>query len=237
MNEDTRLRRMEWRLMLPILLWLLTGCGGDIDRTVTFYQDESWEVEIILGLPMEAIALLGSIAEIDSELNEMVAEMQSSGATASWTSSQRDGSQIYTIKAEGIGYELLTDALLESASIQVEEVNGQRQIYYRESTGDLSLANSNTLTLIGGQIISSNGQQIARDSVQWVNPTGQVEAVFTEKSRFDPSILLIASGVIVLGGAIFYAVSRQRRRAQVCAYCNAQLETGARFCHNCGQQQ
>ena len=237
MNKNIQLRHMGWGLILPIFLWLLTGCGGDVNRTVTFYQDETWEVEIILGLPLEAIALLGSITEIESELNDIVAEMQSLGATASWTSSQRDGSQIYTINAEGVGYELLTDTLLENASIQVREVNGQRQIHYRESTGDLSLSNSNTLTLIGGQIISSNGQQIAQDSVQWVNPAGQVQAVLTEKSRFDPSILLIVSGVVALGGTVFYAVNRQRRRVHVCAYCSAQLEIGARFCHNCGQQQ
>ncbi|GAB4156506.1 MAG: hypothetical protein Fur0021_24800 [Candidatus Promineifilaceae bacterium] len=237
MNEQTDLRRTGRWLILPALLWLLVGCGGEVDRTITFYQGEAWEVEITLGIPLQAMALLGSAAEMESELNSTVAELENMGATASWSASQQDDVQIYTVNATGTGYDLLTNAILTDASIQVQEVNGQRQISYSENLGDLALANSNTLTLIGGQIISSNGQQIARDSVQWINQAGQVEAVFTEKSRFDPSILLIASGVIVLGGTVFYVVSRQHRRVHICAYCGTQLEAGTRFCHNCGHQQ
>lgn len=238
MNEQPDLRRIGRWLILPALLWLLVGCGGEVDRTITFYQGEAWEVEITFGIPLQAMALLSSAAEMESELNSTVAELENMGATASWSASQQDDVQIYTINATGTGYDLLTNAILTDASIQVQEVNGQRQISYSENLGDLALANSNTLTLIGGEIISSNGQQAGRGQTQWVNPTSRIEAVLTEKSRFDTaSLLIIVGGLVILGGVSFYAISRQRHRANTCPHCGASLEADARYCYSCGQKR
>ncbi|MCA9941627.1 MAG: zinc ribbon domain-containing protein [Anaerolineales bacterium] len=229
-----------WRLVpltSLILLSLLVGCGGELDRTVTFYPEEQWVVDMIIRIPRQTLALIGSQADFEAELRDNVANLQSLGATASWSLDQRDDILEYTIHAEGTGYDLLTQQILENTSIQVKEVDGQRQIVYNENMGDLSLANSNVLTLVGGQVISSNGQQIEPGKVRWNNPVGPVQAILTEKSRFPTPTILIASGILILAGVGAYAFSHRRRPAGQCSHCGAWLDTGARFCHQCGQRQ
>jgi hypothetical protein len=120
--------------------------------------------------------------------------------------------------------------------LAVEEVDGQRQIHFSQFvTGNILEANSNTLTLIGGDIVSTNGHQLDDGSVQWVNPSGRIEAVLTEKSRFSLATLLIPATLLAASGGGWFFYRQRKQQAAFCAHCGAQLGAGAKFCPSCGR--
>ncbi len=231
----------QYQLTFPFLLLLallVVGCGGQIDQTVTLYKDETWAAEMSIRLPAEAVALLGSTTELDQSIEEGVAEIQAMGADASWSSRREDTTLIYTIESSGDGYAVLQEAVFGgNAEIYTQNVGGEEQIYFAyDGGGDLSGAFF-TLTLIGGEIISTNGQQIDDSTVQWANMYGTMEAVLVGKSRFNiwliliPLVLLGGIGVVALagGGLVFLS-----RRPAFCPKCGAQMAQRAKFCPSCG---
>lgn len=232
----------QYRYAFPFLLLialLVVGCGGQIDQTVTLYKDEAWAAEMSISLPAEAVALLGSTAELDQSIEDGVAEIRAMGADASWSSSREDTTLIYTIESSGEGYAVLQETVFGgNAEIYSQNVGGEEQIYFAyNGGGDLSGAFF-TLTLVGGEIISSNGQQIDDSTVQWTNMYGPMEAVLVGKSRFNiwlvliPLVLLGGIGVVaVAGGGLFFLSSRPA----FCPHCGAQMSRGAKFCPACGQ--
>lgn len=243
---------MSKQALLLILIaitavFFLAGCGADIDRRVTFLRDEAWEAEMEFGLPAQLMMMLGSPESFEAELAEGVAEWEASGADVSWDSRREDTALIYTFEVKGTGLALLNEIVFDDeASMTAVEIEGQRQIQFSYFvSGDLLDANSNTLTLEGGEVLSSNGTALNRGTVQWVNPRGRVEAVLTEKSGSGlGSLLLFGLLLAGVGGAGWY-FWKQRQQTQLqmqsaltfCANCGTPLNPQAKFCPNCGQQQ
>jgi hypothetical protein len=222
----------------------LVGCGAEIDESVTFYRDEQWSTEFKLSTSAEMIALLGSPAEIERELDELVTEAKELGIDASWNSSRQDRTLIYTIQGKGKGYDALNEFMFDNrAQIWVEEDGGKRHIHFSQPVSrDFIDANRYTVTLTGGEIISSNGTALDRGSVQWVNPSGRMEAVLTEKSRFNLGLwLFILVLVAGIGGGGWYVLQQRNQQAaaptRFCIHCGHSLGPQAQFCPNCGQSQ
>ena len=211
----------------------LAGCDDlnlslvDLDQTITVYRGEEWEAGMVIRLPPETIELIGSEAEaramIEGELaSEYGATLQESGIQMDWKSETDEfGELVYTFNLHGAGLDSLKAAMLDEDSRLVAAiVDGQRQIVLSHYPGFQGLFLRNySLTLTGGRILSSNGQLIDEHTVQWIDPSGRIEAVFTEKARFDPIRILLpvlcAAGIAILAAMVVFAVIWfARRRAQ-----------------------
>lgn len=227
-------------------VFTLVGCGGNIDRTVTFYKDEAWEADIEFSLPGELIALVGSPEELEADIGETVAAWEEKGADVSWDSRRQETTLIYSFHVEGEGLSLLNEIVFENrAALRVEDAEGQRQIYFSYRTSnDLAGASSDNVTLHGREIVSSNGEQIDSGTVQWVNFGGQLEAVLTEKSQFSlGTLLLIAVGVVGIGSGGWFVWQRRQQphplpqATAFCSNCGAPRSPQAKFCPSCGHPQ
>ena len=241
-GKSFRLRALLFLFMLPIL----SSCGGNAVQEVKFLADERWEAQTEIGLPVEALTFIGSTSEIEQELDELIAQMETDGVEASWTTSRDDTTIVYTVSSEGTGYALLNRYVFDDdANITVAEFEGNRQINFSYSTSRTAFSDGNyTLTLQGGEIISSNGILLDNDTVQWVNPSGRLEATLTESSTSFFGFLLRAFGVLLLlgllGGAAFagYLWYQQRQKSGqtvFCPHCGTAMVSQAKFCPSCGK--
>lgn len=229
-----------WWLVSILLLFLLSGCGANVDQRVIFLENEAWESEISLGFSADTLNLLGTINEIDQQINDALDEAEALGIKASWDSRRSGSDQVYTINMEGEGLVLLNQAAFEGgANISSTTVDGEEQIHFSYNPGLLAIA-SYDLTLEGKEILSSNGNQLSQGRVQWINPSGTIQAVLTPRGRFqlvlNSPIGIGIAGIVILGGGIFL-ISRNRTRAGPCNYCGTPLERGAQYCYICGEKR
>jgi hypothetical protein len=229
-------------VLIPIVLLLLTGCGADIDQSVTFYRGEAWETDMSFSIDAETLALFSDPAELEAELDNAVQEAESRGAKASWDSRRQDTTLIYTIHVKGNGLEMLNDIAFDSrAQLSVSELDGKRQIFISYPVrNDFLSANQYTLTINAGEIISTNGREIKKGTVQWTNPSGRVEAVLTAKGGFSLVYLLeVVVLVIGLGGLGWFLMHfrGQQQTAVFCGTCGQSMAPQAQFCPKCGQKR
>lgn len=234
-----RLPARGYLVAISLLLLLLTACGMRVDQTVTFYDDQSWEAEIVVAVPPELMALSGgAAAELDAEIARLAEEMETAGARVSYETQQEDGRQSYHIVVEGNGIDVLQQIAFEDADIRVRSVDGQQRVEFAMLV-PYNL-NIGTITLIGDEIVSSNGRVVEKGKVQWTNTSGRIEAVLVPKSRFGASTLLfpvaVGSMLVVAGAGFYFLRRRQAPAARFCGRCGASMEHDARFCPACGHR-
>lgn len=254
MGQDS-VRRLL-RVMAALSVILLSGCGIDLDQTVTFYQDGVWEADTIAIVPQDPLGMSGSPADIEAEIEEQVAEWEAQGARVSWEVNHDETTTRIVLHLEGDDLDSLQEIVFTGdANLDVMVADAKRQIRYTQnvSQGLLGGLNNLTLTLKGGSIISTNGQRIDRGTVRWVNPSGRIEATLTEKSRLDPTVLFVVGGVgVVVVVAMLFARSTLGRgrvtqvesnpnisassQIRYCNNCGTPLATSAKFCHKCGHR-
>ncbi len=206
-------------LLLASLTLLLAACMADIDQTITFLADERWEVNLLIAFPAEVAPL--AAGSVDSELTTLEQSIESQGGALDWERrDDENGNLTYTVDASGQGYDMLRD-VVGDVQVATETRNGERVIAFTYLPGsDLELASSYTMTLVGGEIISSNGIETGRGQVQWQNPAGTMEAVLTEQSALGANWLLPALiGLVVLAlvGAAVFLLSRRRSAGRAAA--------------------
>lgn len=205
--------------LLASLTLLLAACMADIDQTITFLADERWEANVRIAFPAEVAPL--AAGNVDSELDTLKQTIESQGGALAWErQDEENGGLTYTVDAGGQGYDLLRD-VVGDVQVATELRDGERVITFFYAPGsDFELANSLTMTLIGGEIISSNGSETGRGQVQWQNPTGAMEAVLTERSALGLNWLLpalIGLLVLALAGAAAFFLLRRRSAGRVAA--------------------
>lgn len=201
--------------VLPILLLslvvALTACLADVDQTITLLADERWESTATLEFPAEADALLGG--QLDNQLAAWQQALAAGGGRMVWERrDEADGRFVYNIEAAGQGFEMLGDFGFMAMDVQPQEIDGQRRlVFFATPAQD---ASRQTLTLIGGGILSSNGEQIGRDTVRWINPTQVMEATLTERggeiNRSALGFALIGAGVLMLLALLAWVLVRRR---------------------------
>lgn len=230
-----------------ICAFVLVGCGANVERSVNFYADERWNVDIELTFPIELLALYGSSEQLEEEITRTVTSWEGQGAEVSWKSFQEETVLIYTFHIEGTGWDLLNEIVFENrAAIDLYEGDNNQISFSYLTSSDLLGATQNVLTLNGDKIISSNGNQLKSGQVQWVNPAGRVEAVLTAKSSFSfVTILIIVLVLAVIGiGLGFYLrknnqpqTSTQASTTAFCTSCGDQLPSHGKFCPTCGNKR
>lgn len=223
-------------LTLFLMAFSLVACGGAVDQTVTFYTNENWTAETKLSLPAELFAFTGT-TEIERQVEEQAHQWRAQGAKVSWKASSEGSTQIYTFNLSGQGLHLLNSIVFDgNADLYIDDSSGKRQVYFnrRITRGLFDDLSRYTLTLRGGEVIYGNGRQIDRRTMQWINPSGHIEAVFTERSRLNVGILLLLGlALLVVGGGWLLF----RRRPGPCPHCGQWLEAGARYCPSCGNSR
>lgn len=208
-------RRHRFPLWLfAILLACLCACAGAIDQTITFSQDEAWETQVTLEFPGEIAPLLGS--EVDNQLSTLQQRVETDGGRMEWERSQGDNGRLtYTIDASGRGYDVLRSVSFSDMNVVAAEQNGRRQLTFTATP--LLDAASHTLTVVGGEILSSNGTVTGGDTVTWVDSRQVMQAVLTERQGVSSSLpllpLLGGLALIILGGLLAWYLLRRRGRA------------------------
>ncbi|MBM4425285.1 MAG: zinc ribbon domain-containing protein [Chloroflexi bacterium] len=256
------------RLLHQLCNWafalLLTSCVTALsaDTRIAFYEGEEWEARAEVVFSPEQIALAGG--QVDQAVAEIAAKMREAGAEAKWDKQQRSEGIAYTVTANGVGLETLNTAFFDGqATLYVDESSGQRQIVFSYYPG-LQFAETETFTLVGGQIIAANGAQMDDRTVTWVNPAGTMEAILTEAPRYGwlpyaligvGIVLVIVSGIGIAGALLIKprapAIPRAVETIPVtstpaptpppppgtfCPQCGARLSDEAVFCPNCGSK-
>ena len=196
-------------VLLAVLAALLAACGAAIDQTITFDADEAWETAVTLSFPAEVAPLVGG--QLDSELEAIRQDIAASGGRMSWEQRQQDGGGLaYDIEASGRGYDILQSVAFGAMDVAVAEQNGQRQLTFTATRpGE---ASRHSLTVIGGEILSSNGQVTGGDTVHWADAPS-MQAVLTERGAAAalPWLPLLGGLALVLGGgALGWFLLRQR---------------------------
>lgn len=196
-------------LALAVLAAFLTACAGAIDQTITFRAGEAWDTVATLTFPAEIAPLVTS--QLDQELSRIQQEIEAGGGAMRWERADNDGGLAYDIEANGRGYDILRSISFSDMSVTAVEENGQRQLTFT-ATPPLEAA-ANTLTIVGGEILSSNGEIVGGDTVRWVNARQPMQAVLTERGGAGALPLLpILAGVALIAGGGLLAWLLWRRR-------------------------
>lgn len=229
-------RHLTGRLMpiaAPIVLGtVLSSCEIEVDvdlqQTITIYRNEVWEAEMTARFAAELVDTLMAGDELTPEseqefIQTYLPELEGTEVEIGWESQINEfGDLIYNVHMEGRGLDTLKSSLFdEDTRLEIVEIERKRRVVFSHEIGyPESIVRSYTLTLIGGDIISSNGQMIDDLAVRWSNPSGRIEAVLTEKSQFPflPILVLLGAGcvflavaLLVIVGIVFYSKQRKSR--------------------------
>lgn len=193
-------RRNNLPLFILVLLAVgLSACAASVDQTITFLDGERWQTSVDLAFPAEVTSFIGGT--IDGELTTLQEQIEAGGGSMSWARESDDsGRLVYRIEAEGTGYDVLDDVAFGDMSVEAQEQDGERQLTFRALP--MPDAATQSLTLSGGEILTSNGTVSGGDTVSWVNPTQPMEAVLTERGGAAAigllPVALVGAGVLLL---------------------------------------
>lgn len=242
---------------LLLSVWLLSACFPVLasDTELTLKNGEKWELSTQVLISQQNAQVYGVL--LNQTFNEMVAELTSQGIEAQWEiqSANKEGNQPYLLSAKGIGYQRFNQAFGQNALGIDETVDKKQVVFYLSSLGKYDFEALQTrFTLKGGEIISTNGHQTARSTVEWVDHHGSMEAVLTPASGNSwifIVVLLATAGVVIIwfsrrargaGTPTLYTPSPPYRdyqaqvQARYCSQCGGLLPTQAAFCPYCGHQ-
>ena len=193
---------------------LLSGCMGAATEDIWLDGGERWRVELALSLSEEERALMeGDISEEDLE---DLAEELGEDITFRWDQRENpDGGITYSFFVAGKGFDNLREvALDQGASIYQDESDHVHISWYPSSASSFR---SYTLTIHGGEIVSSNADEETSNSATWHNPTGRVQIELTEGGSALTAILATGFACVCLttlmtgGVALVIALLRNQR--------------------------
>lgn len=174
----------------------LTGCIGVIQADITLYSGEEWKANVDLILTQQDVSMVGGEATIEAELQRQVVQLRQQGVRYSWHKEYKEGNLIYHLSIEGKDWATLNQAVF----------NGQAQIQFTEEGYvhfwymPVFAGRAFTLRLTGGEILSSNADEVSGRTAIWynVNSTGYAEATLTEATRLSLPCLGIVVPILML---------------------------------------
>jgi hypothetical protein len=209
--------RWGWKAFLIVAIGalFLAGCeplevlilsGLRQEREVTFYKGEEWECSVRVIVPPEAMET-GLIEEVfESEIRAYLQE-KAPDVKASWRKEQEGQKMVYYATFEGKGWAKLNE-LAFNGNASITRRKGMVRIIYPISHLEAMLTRS--LMLKGGKIVYSNADKVTDGNAIWYHPAGTVEAVLTEKGRFNwLLVFLVLLGISLAGGVVFLMLKRR----------------------------
>lgn len=201
------MRRISvFSVFLIIFSLLLSGCIGvipQLDSMLTLGADESWEFLIAMHIP--ELYYSASAEDMQSSFEEMLSDAETYGYDFDWSVSEtNEAGNIITTTFSGKGYQTLNENVFVSQAVQIKEEDGKQNLYFNLSTYDsglgeiYSLANQSTFLLRGAEILSTNGEQLDKNSVIWHNPSGLLTAEMKVPGSNALAIVLILIGLFLI---------------------------------------
>jgi len=258
-------------IVLLLFLFPLAGCFGVIpklDVALKLSPNEEWDFSVEFHVPQSIYTLSGT--EFQNELMNNQQEAEAKGYTFDWQVSEvnEEGNVVVHMNFNGQGYQKLNEEIFDPTTITVQEDNGDQILNFNLSTygsefGEMFLvANESSFFLEGGEILSTNGTQLDKNTVIWNNPGGVLSARMKLPSSNTTAMILIGAGIFLIGFAVF-KVARNRTASSVspevspqtpseepiqrttqdtsakryCINCGNELPSGAKFCIKCGSKQ
>lgn len=253
----SQIRRLLTVMLLSLLaMFSLAGCVT-CEAKLTLYRGGSWEGMFDFAIRREMINLAGGEEALDAQLQAGVEEELAMGQIENLRASYekiRSDDQAVTYRFSYSGDDLDSfNALLEgSGEIWSEESSdGKRLVHFRfapdlffsESQG---LLTAFSLSLTGGEIVSSNADKTEDGTAIWYNLAGGRTAEATLRGAWkDPLggfFFPILGGLVALFVAITIVLFARKRLAKTatsrvarfCGHCGAKNAADARFCIKCG---
>jgi hypothetical protein len=213
-----------------ILSLTLSSCDVELDadmqQTITLYCNGAWEAEMTITLDKGLVEFIAEAEEYSLEpdgglVSDYISEVDEFDVQVSWDSHTNDAGDVtYDVHMRGKGLETLKYSVFNDATLLEEvDIDGNKRFVLSHAVSFPEAAlRSYTITLIGGRIISSNGQLVDDSTVRWFNPSGRIEATFTGKSRFgflQAYVILAGIGgfmvmvLLVIAGIVYYFKFRQ----------------------------
>lgn len=240
-----------WLLALLLVSWL-SGCVPIVKAqfALTVGLGQNWEfVTTLLVAPEMA-------QTADEALNQRFAqEQEQGGVKVSWQrlAPDPDGNIPLRMTAKGQGYERLNRFLGQQA-ITLQDGPDGKTLEFHLDLGMVT-AEQTEFTLHAGKMFSSNGLAVDDATVQWVNFSGEMQALALEPSWMDylPWILLALAAILgLLMIFLLWLLFRPRRKpaparpvktaspvvpVKICPACRASIPAHAVFCPMCGINQ
>jgi hypothetical protein len=162
-----------------VMAWGLVACGT-LDARITLYQNQAWQAEIRMTLNAQETDQVGAMVE--GELSKQAARWKSQNVRYEWRKEKDGNNTVYVITTEGKGWASLSQVVFDGKA-RIESTDRGVRLVLRD-TGVIS-TRATTLRLTGGQIVSSNADEVKGNTAIWYNvqPGRTVEAVLTEASR------------------------------------------------------
>lgn len=202
---------------LVVLALLLSGCGGAVTEEIWLNGGERWEVDLTFSLTESEHSMLQGSLDQEDEWDELVEEAKEEGISLDWDRrEEEDGGVTYIVTMEGQGLDKLNEATFDGeADLRKDEAGHIHLAWTPTST---SMLRSYSLTIHGGEIISSNADEETDDSVTWHNPS-RVQVELTEDGSPMVAILAVGmacaclAGLVVIGGVVGFVLLRRRSGA------------------------
>jgi len=249
--------------IMLLLAAFLSSCGSYIpilstDTELTLGRDQRWSISYVVVLPADVAPLL---AQYQTTLNQMVAEVRLQGVDASWelvSQAQNDPNISYKMNFRGTGYDQLNQVMFEGVpAVTVDPSDGTRvQFQYAPQFSRFAQGQHNKFTLKCSEVLSTNGVTVDKGRVQWVDPPGEMSAVVS--TALDLTWLWISllgvggMGFIFAGLGVSRKLPKRQTRAsslapvysaalplpqlnvKYCPQCGGQNSLEAGFCAHCG---
>lgn len=238
-------RQLTILALLTSLLLALSACAkAEVD--VTVLNDGRYDATTTLTVSAQGLAVVGGASVIEQQLDQLVADTRAGGVQASWRKGRAKNANelVYTIDFSGSAQDHAS-----STGIQVTPVDFDKRKAFRfemsNQSGDLS---DFTVTLHGGEILQTNGNQVDQGTVIWRNHYGAMTAVLTPASNFPGWLVwvVLIFALLCAAGYFYYRRTVYGRSTPIvavsdssrvfCPSCGTPALPNTRFCMNCGSE-
>ncbi|MBN1659131.1 MAG: FHA domain-containing protein [Anaerolineae bacterium] len=219
---------------------------ADAYLTLDFYRGERWRAILEPSLPAESLFAVDNKAEIERELNELVAQAALANVTAQWREARGLDSGAYVIEMEGTGLDLLSTVVLNNvAMFEVEQTGREPLVHFAQERNGGWEFHSLALEVRGRKIVSGDGVGEGTRRMTWMDASGWTSATIIASPRsladfaavYGPTVgigaaALIGMGLVAIGAR--KAWKKHQARPPRCPQCGFRFPEDARHCPRCG---